>query len=91
MNQTALDHNTATKVDGIVEPYDVVDKKAFSYLKKHAIDEKEMYYFFGYTHKSSHICKLLKEVGIEVILYETDEERYEKAKSDGFTNDYTDG
>ena len=76
----------ATKVDGMVEPYDVIDTKAFHYLKKHSEEKKKHISFFGYTHKSSHICKLLKEEGIEVTIYEIDKESYEAAKNEGFTN-----
>ncbi|HEY9128914.1 MAG TPA: NAD-binding protein, partial [Sulfurovum sp.] len=76
----------ATKVDGLVEPYNVVDTKAFHYLKRHNEDHKKNIFFFGYTHKSSHICKLLKDEGIEVTIYETDDESYEAAKNDGFGN-----
>ncbi len=87
MNQVELrPQYEATKVDGLVEPYDVVDRKAFNYLKKHSEEEKKNIFFFGYTHKSSHICKLLKEEGIEVTIYEIDNESYESAKNDGFSN-----
>jgi len=74
----------ATKVDGMVEPYDVVDSRAFNYLKTHSMEEKKEIHFFGYTHKSSHICKILQEVGVEVHIYDTDATRYEQAKADGF-------
>jgi len=87
MNQVELQAQyIATKVNGIVEPYEVVDKKAFDYLKKHSEEEKKNIFFFGYSHKSSHISKMLKEHGIEVSIYETDTARYELAKADGFTN-----
>ena len=87
MNQIELrPQYEATKVDGIVEPYNVVDTKAFNYLKKHSENEKKNIFFFGYTHKSSHICKMLKDEGIEVSIYEIEGTRYESAKSDGFTN-----
>ncbi len=87
MNQAELSAQyEATKVDGVVEPYNVVDTKAFNYLKKHSEDEKKNIFFFGYTHKSSHICKMLKAEGIEVTIYEIDNESYETAKDDGFTN-----
>lgn len=87
MNQVELHAQyLATKVDGIVEPYDIVDSKAFHYLQKHSEEEKKNIFFFGYTHKSSHICKMLKEEGVEVSIYEIDATRYESAKGDGFTN-----
>ena len=87
MNQIELHAQyLATKVDGLVEPYDVVDTKAFNYLKKHGQEEKKNIFFFGYTHKSSHICKMLKEEGIEVSIYEIDSTRYESAKLDGFSS-----
>ncbi len=87
MNQIELrPQYEATKVDGLVEPYDVVDTKAFNYLKKHSQEEKKNIFFFGYTHKSSHLCKMLKEEGIEVTIYEISNESYELAKNDGFTN-----
>lgn len=87
MNQVELRAQyEATKVDGVVEPYKVVDTKAFNYLKKHSAEEKKNIFFFGYTHKSRHICKQLKEEGIKVSVYEIDSDRYEDAKADGFTN-----
>lgn len=87
MNQVELrPQYEATKADGLVEPYDVIDTKAFHYLKKHSEEEKKHISFIGYTHKSNHICTLLKEEGIEVTIYEIGNERYEAAKSDGFTN-----
>ena len=87
MNQIELQPQyEATKVDGLVEPYGVVDTKAFHYLKRHSEEEKKNIFFFGYTHKSRHICKELKEAGIEVTVYEIDNSRYEAAKTDGFTN-----
>ncbi|RLA70253.1 MAG: hypothetical protein DRG09_03675 [Epsilonproteobacteria bacterium] len=87
MNQIELHAQyLATNVDGIVEPYNVVDSKAFHYLKKHSEEEKKNIFFFGYTHKSSHICKMLKEEGIDVSIYEIDSARYESAKLDDFTS-----
>jgi voltage-gated potassium channel len=87
MNQVELrPQYEATKVDGIVETYHVVDTKAFNYLKKHSEEEKKSIFFFGYTQKSSHICKQLKEEGIEVSIYEIESDHYETAKADGFTN-----
>ena len=87
MNQLELrPQYEATKVDGVVEPYDVVDTKAFNYLKKHSEEEEKNIFFFGYTHKSRYICKMLKEEGIEVSIYEIDSARYESAKLDGFTS-----
>ena len=87
MNQVELrPQYEAAKVDGVVEPYDAVDTNAFHYLKKHSEEEKKNIFFFGYTHKSSHICIMLKEKGIEVTIYEISNESYEEAKSDGFTN-----
>jgi len=76
----------ASRVDGLVESYEVVDEKTFNYLKKHSEEDKKNLFFFGYTHKSSHICKMLKEEGIELTIYEINNESYQSAKSDGFTN-----
>ena len=87
MNQVELQAQyLATKVDGIVEPYDVVDTKTFNYLKKHSQEEHKDIFFFGYTHKSRHICKKLQKEGLKVSIYEIDHARYESAKADGFTN-----
>ncbi|RLA65516.1 MAG: potassium channel protein [Epsilonproteobacteria bacterium] len=87
MNQSMLlPQYRATKVDGIVEPYATVDKKAFAYLLKHGKNQKKGIFFFGYTHKSSHICQMLKDKNINIIIYETDSTRYEEAKNDGFEN-----
>jgi voltage-gated potassium channel len=86
MNQVELQPQyEATRVDGLVETYEVVDGKAFHYLKKHSQEEKKNIFFFGYTHKSEHICQMLKDEGIDVTIYETSEESYEEAKNDGFS------
>jgi len=87
MNQVELHAQyLATHVDGIVEPYDVVDGKAFQYLTKHSEEKKKAIFFFGYTHKSIQICKMLREKGIDVSIYETDATRYALAMEDGFTD-----
>ena len=75
-----------TKVDGLIEPYHVIDSTAFHYLKKHNEDKKKNIIVFGYTYKSKHICKMLKEENIDITIYEIDHESYETAKSDGFSN-----
>lgn len=87
MNQVELRRQyKATKVDGLVETYEVVDGKVFHYLKKQCQEEKKPVFFFGYTHKSKHICKMLKEEGIEAKIYAIEDESFEAAKSDGFTD-----
>ena len=87
MNQVELrPQYDATKVNGLVEPYEVVDTKAFHYLKKHSEDKKKNISFFGYTHKSRYICKKLQDAGLEISIYEVDNARYESAKSDGFSS-----
>ena len=74
----------ATGVDAILEPYDVVDSKALAYLKRHHDENKKGIIFFGYTHKSRHLCQMLRQEDIEVTIYETDSESFESAKRDGF-------
>lgn len=87
MNQHNLRRQyLATGVNGILEPYDVVDSKALSYLKRHHEENKKGIIFFGYTHKSKHLCQMLRKEDIEVTIYETESERYEGAKRDGFVN-----
>lgn len=85
MNQTTLrPQYIGTKVDGLIEPYSVVDTKAYEYLKRHAKENKKSLFFFGYTHKSSKICQNLKDEDIDITIYEIDSTRYQKAQSDGF-------
>ncbi|TNF43681.1 MAG: hypothetical protein EP216_03410 [Epsilonproteobacteria bacterium] len=75
MNQSELrPQYDATHVDGLVEPYDVVDTKAFVYLKKHSEDNKKNIIVFGYKHKSKNICKMLKDESIDVTIYEIGQE-----------------
>jgi Trk K+ transport system NAD-binding subunit len=74
----------ATKVDGTVEPYAIVNEKAFTYLYKHSQEEKKSITFLGYTHKSKHICQTLKEAGIEIHIYDVDDERIQHARHDDF-------
>lgn len=87
MNQHNLRRQyLATGVDGVLEPYDVVDSKALAYLRRHHEENKKGIIFFGYTHKNKHLCQILRREDIEVTIYETDSERYESAKRDGFVN-----
>ena len=74
----------ATKVNGMIEAYDVIDKKAFVYLRDKSDKENQKILFFGYTRKSSHICKMLQNEGIVASIYENDSLRYNNAKNDGF-------
>ena len=76
----------ATKVDGLVEPYEVADKQAFNYLASHSKEKLTEIVFFGYTHKSAHLCKMLQNAKINVIIYDIHHEAIEHAKQDGFTN-----
>lgn len=87
MNQRELrPQYEASKVDGLVETYAVIDEKAFYYLKRYCEREKKKIFFFGYTDKSRYLCQKLHEVGIEVSIYEVDDERYKEAKGDGFSS-----
>ena len=74
----------ATGVNDVLEPYEVVDSKAFHYLKRHSLEEQKGIIFFGYTYKSKHMCQLLKSAEVKLTIYETDEKRYDEAKQDGF-------
>lgn len=87
MNQNALmPQYLGTKVDGVVEPYSVVNQKAFDYLKKHSQECNKSIVFFGYTNKSSTICKELQNIGVDILIYEIDDTRYDSAFSDGFVD-----
>ena len=85
MNNVALQPQyEATKVDGVVEPYAIVDIKAFEYLKKHIQKKQQSIFFFGYTHKSRALCKMLQNDDVGVHIYEADSHGYKEAKKDGF-------
>ena len=87
MNQPELiAQYNATKVDGVVEPYEVANKQAFAYLYADAQDKNKKVVFFGYTHKSISLSKMLKEKQIEVVVFEINSEMVLKAKEDGFDN-----
>ena len=70
-------------VDNVVEPYSVVDGKALHYIKNHS-ENRGKVIVFGYTHKSKQLCKILKNDGETVTIYENSEEYYQKAINDGF-------
>jgi voltage-gated potassium channel len=76
----------STKVDGVVEPYEIADIKAFEYFKNHTQEEEKSIVVYGYTHKSSHLCKMLRDANIKVTLHEMDSSAMEKAKKDGFAD-----
>ena len=76
----------ATKVDGFVEPYEVSDIQAFNYLSSYSKENKSDIIFFGYTHKSAHVCKMLEDKNCNVIIYDIHDDAIENAKKDGFKN-----
>jgi voltage-gated potassium channel len=85
MNQSTLGAQyKATYVDGTVEPYDVVDQKAFEYLRIHSVEKLKEIICFGYTHKSAHLCKMLQSIDIQVSIYDMDTEAIAEAKKDDF-------
>jgi len=84
MNHThLLPQYISSGVDNVVEPYSVVDSKALYYVKNHS-EKKGKVVVFGYTHKSQQLCKILKNDGEAVTLYENSEEKYQKAIDAGF-------
>jgi len=76
----------ATGVNAILEPYNAIDTKAFHYLRMHSKEKRKGIIFFGYTHKSRHLSKILQEDNIDITIYETSKERYIKAKEDDFVD-----
>ena len=70
-------------VNEVIEPYSVVDSKALHYVTNHSV-EKGKVIVFGYTHKSKQLCKILKNEGESVTIYENSEENHQKAIADGF-------
>ncbi len=75
----------ASGVNEVIEPYSVVDNKALSYVKRHCEIEGKVV-VFGYTHKSSALCIILKNEGVSVSIYVHGEKHYQKAIDDGFTD-----
>lgn len=73
----------ATHVNGVIEPYEVVEHKALEYLKKYESDAQKKIFFFGYTHKSRGIIEKLQVLKRSFILYEIDQKKIENAKSEG--------
>lgn len=78
-----LPQYVSSGVNEVIEPYSVVDSKALHYVKNHSV-EKGKVIVFGYTHKSKQLCKILKNEGESVTIYENSEEYYQKAIDDGF-------
>ncbi len=89
MNQPQLKAQyEATKVNGTVEPYEVANKRAFSYLLRHCQEEEKGIALFGYSHKSITLCHMLQNEGITVRVYEVEEEVIMEAQKNGFKNVY---
>ncbi|WP_415407761.1 NAD-binding protein [Sulfurovum sp. CS9] len=78
-----LPQYVSSGVNEVIEPYSVVDSKALHYVKNHSV-EKGKVVVFGYTHKSKQLCKILKNEGELVTIYENSEENHQKAIDDGF-------
>ncbi|MEA3492394.1 MAG: NAD-binding protein [Campylobacterota bacterium] len=73
-----------SRVDGVVEPYEQVNRRALRHIlaKRVDIDQKAM--LFGYTHKSRELCKMLKKRGISMAIYDNIEANQQQALEDGF-------
>lgn len=82
-----LSQYRASGVNEVIEPYSVVDGKALHYVKTHSA-EKGKVVVFGYTHKSQQLCRILKNEGESVTIYENSEEYHQKAVDDGFNEVY---
>lgn len=80
-----LSQYRASGVNEVIEPYSVVDSKALHYIQKHSA-EKGRVVVFGYTHKSQQLCRILKDEGESVTIYEEGKESHQKAVDDGFRN-----
>ncbi len=78
-----LPQYVSSGVNEVIEPYSVVDSKALYYVKNHSV-KKGKVIIFGYTHKSRQLCKILKNEGEIVTIYENSEENHQKAIDDGF-------
>jgi voltage-gated potassium channel len=87
MNQTHLRvQYSATKVDAILEPYEVVTDKALQTIEKEMVGYEGIT-LFGYTQKSQAILKVLEERGYRLSIYETDSSLQEQAKANGVIAD----
>ena len=87
MNQSNLRvQYEAAKVDGFLEPYEVADRQAFNYLSAHNKENAGEIVFFGYTHKSAHLCKMLESAKIDVKIVDISDDSIINARKDGFKN-----
>jgi len=73
----------ASGVNEVIEPYSVVNAKALNYIKKHR-ETKGRIVIFGYTYKSQQLCKLLKNKGESIVIYENTQENRQEAIEEGF-------
>jgi|LGOV01.1.fsa_nt_gb voltage-gated potassium channel len=85
MNQTyLLPQYLASGVDGVLEPYSHVDTRALRYIKNKRGDINHKAMIFGYTHKSKELCRILKDEGISMLIYENIEANQQQAIEDGY-------
>ncbi len=85
MNQShLLPQYLASGVDGVLEPYSHVDMRALRYIKSRRSDINRKVMVFGYTHKSRELCRILKDEGISMLIYENIEANQQQAIDDGF-------
>lgn len=85
MNQPyLLPQYEASHVDGVLEPYSHVDMRALRYIKNKRSDINQKAMVFGYTHKSRELCRILRDEGISMLIYENIEVNQQQAIEDGF-------
>ncbi len=85
MNQSYLrPQYEASKVDGVLDPYEHVDTRALRYIENKRSDINQEVMVFGYTHKSKELCRRLKEEAIAITIYENMEANQQEAIEDGF-------
>ena len=78
----------ASGVKEVIEPHSAIDEKALRYINN-SIGEKSKIIVFGYTRKSEKLCLKLHNEKKNLIIYDNDEVKREKAIKLGFKDIYT--
>jgi voltage-gated potassium channel len=84
INDTLLEAQyRASQVNGLVEPYSIVNERAERYLIRIAKEQEQRITFLGYTQKSRLIIRTLQEKGVDLEVYDPEEEMLEHAREEG--------
>jgi len=75
---------SAIGTDRVIDPYAIIHKRAFHYVKNYINKYNQEVILFGYGQKSKNLAHMFKDANIEIKIYERNQEQYQLAQESDF-------